>query len=47
MPTTSPELKPLPKPDVPLVDPQGKPTQALYEYIDRLHQIVKQLRNEV
>lgn len=48
MPTTSPPLKPLPQPDVPLIDPQtGKPTQAFYEYIDRLHAIVKQLRNEV
>ena len=48
MPTTSPPLKPLPQPDVPLIDPKtGKPTQALYEYIDRLHAIVKQLRNEV
>jgi hypothetical protein len=48
MPTTSPEVRPLLHPDVPLVDPKtGKPTQAFYEFIQRLHVIVKQLRTEV
>lgn len=48
MPTTSPPLKPLPEPNVPLIDPKtGKPTQALYEYIQRLHDVTKQLRTEI
>lgn len=48
MPTTSQPLKPLPQPEVPLIDPKtGKPTQALWEYLQRLHDTVKILRTEV
>lgn len=38
----SPTL-PLPQPNVPLFKDDGKPTQAGYEFLDRLQQVVKQI----
>ena len=48
MATASKPLLPLPQPQVPLIDPQtGKPTQALYEWLDRLQQTVAKVRLEI
>lgn len=48
MATASPPLKPLPQPNVPLIDVKtGLPTQALYEYLDRLHATLTKVRSEI
>jgi len=48
MPTASQPLKPLPLPQVPLIDPKtGQPTQALFEWLERLQATVTKVRSEI
>jgi hypothetical protein len=48
MPTASQPLKPLPQPNVPLIDVKtGLPTQALFEWLDRLQATLTKVRSEI
>lgn len=39
--------RPLPTPDVRLIDENGKPTPALYEYLKQIDALVRALRLEI